>query len=58
MKVSVRVVGDGLTRAEALAEDMRRRAVEQLEARLAAHRDKQHATLPRHDPGAVTPSTR
>lgn len=36
MKVSVRLTCDGLTRADALVDDIRRRALARLEARIAA----------------------
>lgn len=39
MKVSVRVTGDGFARAEARAEEIRRRAIEGLEMRLVTERD-------------------
>lgn len=43
MKVSVRLIGDGFTRADALVADVRRRALERLEARIAA-RDSARAS--------------
>lgn len=58
MKVSVRLLGDGLASAQPLAQDMRRRAIEHLEARLAARRDKQQSIPARSDPAAATPNTR
>lgn len=39
MKVGVRVIGDGFARAEALVADVHRRALERLQARIAAERD-------------------
>jgi hypothetical protein len=36
VKVSVRLIGDGFAHAEALVADVRRRAMERLEARIAA----------------------
>lgn len=36
MKVSVRLIGDGFTRTDALVADVRRRALERLQARIAA----------------------
>lgn len=39
MKVGVRVTGGGFARAEARVEEMRRRAIERVEARLLTERD-------------------
>lgn len=39
MKVGVRVIGDGFARAEALVADVRRRAIERIEARIAEARE-------------------
>lgn len=54
MKVTVRLVGDGLARADTLANDVRRRAIEHLEARAAERREKPKPAVPT----ATPPSTR
>lgn len=47
MKVSVRLIGDGLSRADALVTDVRRRALERLEARIAARENARAIHSPR-----------
>lgn len=47
MKVSVRLIGDGFTRADALLSDVRRRALERLEARIAARENAGTSRTPR-----------
>jgi hypothetical protein len=54
MKVSVRLVGDGLRRADALANDVRTRAIAHLEARRGARADR----VPQPEPPKLAPSTR
>jgi hypothetical protein len=39
VKVSVRLIGDGLSRAGPLVNDVRRRAIESLETRIAKERE-------------------
>lgn len=46
MKVRVRVTGDGLARAEALVSDIRRRAIERLQARAAERREIERRRVP------------
>lgn len=46
MKVRVRVTGDGLARAEALVSDIRRRAIERLQARAAERRETERRRVP------------
>lgn len=60
MKVSARVIGDGLARTEALLAEARRRAVARAAARLAAEREQRRRTaaaaaMPTETPPARTP---
>ena len=52
MKVTVRLIGDGLARADTLANDLRRRAIEHLEARATERRQE-----PRSAPMPPAPAT-
>lgn len=54
MKVSVRLIGDGLRRANALANEARTRAIAHLEAR----RDARADSAPQPEPPKPAPSTR
>lgn len=57
MKVTVRLVGDGLARADVLANDVRRRAIEHLEAS-ATERRREPQSAPTPPAPATTPRTR
>lgn len=52
MKVSARLTGDGFARAEALANDVRRRVIERVQARIAQRAAGTSAT---RTPQAIEP---
>lgn len=58
MKVTVRLAGDGFARAEALVSDVRRRAIDNLQARSEERRGEPKPPPRPSNPAAITPSTR
>lgn len=56
MKVTVRLIGDGIARADALVADVRRRALERLQARIDA-RGGTTRTTPTEGLGVSAPTT-